>query len=142
MSLVPRGSFFDLDRFFDNFGLSTTREESAPSGFFAPRIDILDQDKQYEITAEMPGVKKQDLQVTLNNGVLTIEAESRQENKEEQQGKLIRQERRYGKFMRSFNLGDSVQEDDIQASFNDGVLKLTVPKAATPPSQERRIEIN
>lgn len=142
MSLVPRGSFFDLDRFFDNFGLSTTREESVSSGFFAPRIDILDQDKQYEITAEMPGVKKQDLQVTLNNGVLSIEAESKQENKEEQQGKLIRQERRYGKFMRSFNLGDNIQEDGVHASFNDGVLKLIVPKVITPPSQERRIEIN
>lgn len=142
MSLIPRGSFFDFDRFFDDFSGLPQRQESSGNAFFTPRVDIVEHDNQYEITAEMPGVKKEDLNVTLEDGVLTIEAECKQEEKEEKEGKLIRQERRYGKFLRSFSLGNNVQQQDIQASFDDGVLRLTAPKMAEASPQQRRIEIN
>ena len=138
MNLVPRRSLFDLDDLFDAWG--PLRGESGRNAF-APRVDIKDRKDCYEITAELPGVKKEDLHVTLRNGMLTIEAETRQEDKEEKDGKLIRQERRYGRFLRSFDVGNEVQESEISATFADGVLKLTAPKHQPKAPEARRIEV-
>ncbi|MEE4193009.1 MAG: Hsp20/alpha crystallin family protein [Halieaceae bacterium] len=142
MSLIPRGSFFDSDRFVDDFWAPLRREGEATSAFFAPRVDIKDKDDHFEITAELPGVAKDDIHLTLADGVLTLEAEARQEDKEEKDGKVIRQERRYGKLMRSFNLGSEVHDDDISADFKDGVLTLKAPKRAEPAPTTRRISVN
>jgi HSP20 family protein len=89
----------------------------------------------------MPGMKKEDIHITLENGVLRLEAETSQEDKEEKDGKVIRQERRYGKYMRSFDLGNNIHEEDINASFEDGVLTLTAPKVAEQVPQQRKIDI-
>lgn len=140
MSLVPRSTFFDIDRFFGDFW--PTAAESELGTFFAPRVDIKEMDDHYEITAELPGVAKDDIQLHVKDGVLTLEAETRQEKKEEKEGKVIRQERRYGKFLRSFNLGGDVKEEDIKASFKDGVLKLEAPKMVEKPVERRRISID
>jgi HSP20 family protein len=142
MSLIPRGSFLDPDRFFDDFWAPVRREGEGTAAFFAPRVDVKDNDDHFEITAELPGVKKEDIHLTLADGVLTLEAEAKQEDKEEKDGKIIRQERRYGKMMRSFNLGSEVHEEDISAEFNDGVLKLKAPKRAEPAPTTRRISIS
>jgi len=142
MSLVPRSRFFDMDRFFDDFWAANGNEADAPESFFSPRVDIVDRDDHYEITAEMPGVKKEDISITLENGVLRLEAETTQEKKEERKGKVIRQERRFGKYVRSFNLGGDVHEEDIKASFDDGVLKLSAPKKAKAAPTQKRIDIN
>ena len=88
------------------------------------------------------GVDKKDIHVHVKDGVLTLEAETNQESKEEEEGKLIRQERRYGKYMRSFNLGTDVHEADINASFTDGVLKLKAPKLVEKELEPRRIDVN
>ena len=140
MSLIPRKSMFDLDRFFEDQwpGLS----ESDMGNFFAPRVDIKEADNHYEITAELPGVAKEDIHVHVKDGILTLEAEASQEDKEEREGKVIRQERRYGKYLRSFNLGSDVHEEDIKASFKDGVLKLQAPKLVEKPAERRRIAID
>jgi HSP20 family protein len=142
MALIPRGSFFDSDRMFNDFFAPVSREGESRESFFAPRVDIIDKDDHYEITAELPGVDKDDIHVTLTDGVLTLEAETSSEEKEEKEGKVIRQERRYGRFMRSFNLGGDVHEEDISASFKDGVLKLKAPKLKEIPPAERRILID
>ena len=142
MSLIPRGSFLDTDRFFDDFWAPVRREGEATAAFFAPRVDVKDKTDHFEITAELPGVGKDDIHLTLADGVLTLEAEARQEDKEEKAGKVIRQERRYGKMMRSFNLGGEVHEEDISAEFRDGVLKLRAPKRAEPAPTTRRIFVN
>jgi HSP20 family protein len=110
--------------------------------FFAPRVDIRETDGHYEITAELPGVSKEDIQIHVKDGVLTLEAETTQEDKEEKEGRIIRQERRYGKFLRSFNLGGDVNEEDIKAIFKDGVLKLEAPKAVEKPVERRRITVD
>lgn len=140
MNLIPRDSLFDIDRFFDNgwpFG------SNAPSaGSFAPRVEIKEKGNAYIISAELPGVEKKDIQVSLHNGVLRLEAETRQESREEKDGRIIRQERRYGKFARSFDLGTQVQESDITANFENGVLTLTAPKAAPEKAETKRIEIS
>ena len=139
MHLVPRRSIFDLDDIFDSW--APLRAQEWAKGVFAPRIDIKDKPDSYQITAELPGVKKEDLHVTLRNGMLTIEAETHQEDKEEKDGKIIRQERRYGKFMRSFDVGEDLRDSDIVASFADGVLKLTAPKVQAKVAEARRIEV-
>lgn len=141
MSLIPRGSFFDSDRFLNDFWAPVAREGESAAAFFAPRVDIKDKDDHYEITAELPGIRKEDIHVTLIDGVLTLEAETRKEEQEEKEGKVIRQERRYGRFMRSFNLGGDVHEEDINASFSDGVLCLRAPKLREQAPALRRIDI-
>ncbi|MAT93220.1 MAG: heat-shock protein Hsp20 [Halioglobus sp.] len=140
MSLIPRSNLFDIDRFFNDSWPQMSRSDT--STFFAPRVDIAEKDGHYEITAELPGVSKEDIHVHVRDGILTLEAETTQEDKEEEKGKLIRQERRYGKFMRSFNLGPDVQESDIKASFKDGVLTLEAPKAVEKAPERRRIDVS
>ena len=140
MSLMPRNNLFDIDRFFNDSWPQAT--DSQTGKFFSPRVDIRDVDDHYEITAELPGVAREDIHVHVKDGILTLEAETRQEEKEEKEGKVIRQERRYGKFMRSFDLGNDVEEADIKASFEDGVLKLQAPKLLEKAVERRRINVD
>jgi HSP20 family protein len=138
MNLIPR-SAFDFDHLLD-FGRYMQPFSSADSSF-VPRVDVKENKDRLEITAELPGVKKEDVEVTLENGVLTITAESRQEDKEEKDGRIIRQERRYGKYIRSFDIGMGIEEKDIQARFNDGILTVTAPRQQKQ-REARKIGIN
>ncbi len=145
MSLIPRGSLFDLDNMFEQLMSPTRAIGPSREGFFSPRIDVNESKDSYEISAELPGVHKEDINITLENGVLTLEAEVHQEKKAEKAekaGRLIRQERRYGKFMRSFTLGEDVSEEEIDANFKDGILTLKVPKREEVQPQRKRIEIH
>ena len=139
MSLVPRHSLLDLDTFFDRPWSPFLGANSNLSSF-SPRVDIKENNNTYEVTAELPGVKIEDINVSLQNGVLTIEAETKQE-KEEQDNKIIRQERHYGKYVRSFDLGPAVQESDISANFRDGILTLCAPKTEQSTPTSRKITI-
>ncbi|TQV81110.1 Hsp20/alpha crystallin family protein [Exilibacterium tricleocarpae] len=141
MSLIPRSSLFNFDNMFEDFFAPSRLFSDTDRGFFSPRVDIKEGKDHYEITAELPGVSKDDLNVTLQNGVLTIEAQTQEEKKEEKEGKVIHRERRYGKFVRSFNLGGDVQEKDIDAGFKDGVLTLTAPRREAAQPETRRIAI-
>jgi HSP20 family protein len=139
MSLIPRANLFDIDRFFgDDWPQLSERQAST---FFAPRVDIKETGDHYEITAELPGVARENIHVHVRDGVLTLEAETRKEDAEEKNGKVIRRERRYGKFMRSFNLGADIQEADIKAAFKDGVLTLEAPKVVAKAPERRRISV-
>ena len=140
MSLIPRSNLYDIDRFFNDSWPQMA--DSQTGTFFAPRVDIKEADGHYEITAELPGVDKKDIHVHVTDGILTLEAESTQEQQEKEKGKVIRQERRYGKYMRSFNLGADVQESDIKANFKDGVLTLEAPKVVEKAPERRRIEVS
>ncbi|KUJ83498.1 Hsp20/alpha crystallin family protein [Microbulbifer flavimaris] len=142
MSLIPRGSLMDLDNMFEQMLSPSRLGGEAKEGFFSPRIDVRETEKSYEISAELPGVTKDDISVTLEDGVLTLEAEVHREEKQEEEGRVIRQERRYGKYMRSFNLGADVSESDIDASFRDGVLTLKAPKREVTQPRTQRIEIH
>jgi HSP20 family protein len=141
MALIPKDSFFNVDRFVNDFWSPVRTEMNPENSFHAPHVDIVERDDHYEITAEMPGIKKENIHITLENGVLRLEAETQHEEKEEKEGKILRQERRYGKYVRSFDLGSNVHEEDINASFEDGVLKLTAPKVAEKTASQRRIDI-
>lgn len=142
MNLIPRGSLFDFDSALENFWAPVSRPQNSTDVSFVPRVDVSEKKDAYEIKAELPGIDKKDIDVTLENGILSISAESRQEDKEEKDGRVIRQERRYGKFVRSFKVGADVKEKDIKADFKDGLLSLRVPKAEEKAPVSRRIEIH
>jgi HSP20 family protein len=116
-------------------------QEIIATGDWAPRVDIAETDKAFEIKADIPEVNKEDVKVTVHNGVLTVQGERRQE--EEETGKKFhRVERYYGSFTRSFTLPDNVDETKIGASFKDGVLNLQIQKTeeTKPKSIEVKVE--
>lgn len=122
----PLGLFGEFDEMFDDFWRPARRDTG---GAFAPAVDVTEKDDAYYVRADLPGVKKDDLDISFQDGVLTINAETRNETKEEKEGRVIRQERRYGSFVRSMRLGDAVDVDGIKADYKDGVLDLVLPKA-------------
>lgn len=102
------------------------------------KTDVHEHDDQYEVDIDLPGFKKEEIHLALENGYLTVGA-SKGVDKEEKtrKGKLIRQERYTGSMQRSFYVGEGLSEEDIKARFEDGVLKLTVPKK-TPALPEKK----
>ncbi|MBR2990142.1 MAG: Hsp20/alpha crystallin family protein [Solobacterium sp.] len=118
----------------------------APVSVSAPtlaRTDIYKKDDQYILNMELPGFAKEDVKITLYNGELTISAahSSNQEEKDDK-GHVIRQERHSGSITRSFYVGDGVTDADIQASMENGMLKLTVPAGRKKAAEEKKfIEI-
>jgi HSP20 family protein len=97
---------------------------------WVPAVDIVETNEEYLIKAELPEVKKEQIKVHAENGVLTIRGERKRES-EQKDKKLHRIERSYGMFTRSFSLPDGVDEEEIRAEFKDGVLHLHLPKSET-----------
>ncbi len=120
--------FNDFDRdFFRGFA----RPEHMLYGKNAQRMmktDVKETDEGYELDVDLPGFKKEEIHLVLENGYLTISTEKSLENKEEKKGKVLRQERYAGTMSRSFYVGDNVTEEDIKAKYENGVLSLSVPK--------------
>ena len=91
--------------------------------------------------ADFPGLKKEDISITVDSNVLTLSAEHKEEKEQKEKGRVIRQERRFGKYTRSFSLGNDIDEANISASFNDGVLTLDIPRAAPHAIKSKSIPI-
>lgn len=106
----------------------------------SPAVDVAEKDASYEITAELPGLDEKDIEVKLANGVLTIKGEKREEREEKQKDYYV-SERRYGSFIRSFQVPEGVDADKIVASFSKGVLTLSLPKSAEAKKNEKKIEV-
>jgi HSP20 family protein len=131
MNLIPRNQISDFDSLFDDFftGFPVLMGKSdIAKSLSAMRVDIHEDDNGYEITAELPGVKKEDISVTLKNDILTITASKETETEKKKKGKVIRRERSSGTFTRSFTVHDGIRQEDIKASFEEGVLTLSIPK--------------
>ena len=94
------------------------------------KTDIREKDDNYEVSIDLPGFKKEEITVELDNGYLTISAAKGLDKDESKKGRLIRQERYAGSMTRSFYIGDNVEKGDIEATYRHGVLTLTVPKKA------------
>jgi len=131
MSLIPkreRERFFApdvFDRFFaDTYPMSLFGEKEE----WIPAFDVNETDREYVVTAELPGIDTKNLEVTLSEGLLTVKGEKRQEH-EEKHGNYHRVERRYGAFHRSFKIPGKVKADKIDANYKDGILRLTLPKS-------------
>jgi HSP20 family protein len=129
----------EIDRLFDGFSrgfagfpnFPTTRE-------LMPSMDVSETDKEIEITTELPGLEEKDIQLNMAHNVLTIRGEKKNEREETNKDYHL-VERSYGSFVRSVQLPDGVNADNIKAVMSKGVLKVTVPKPA--PAQSRKIDI-
>ncbi len=121
-----------LDDLWDNVftGFNTNR---------LMKTDVHEKDGKYIMDIDLPGYKKDDVKISLYNGNLTISAEKNESNEEKDaKGNLIRQERYSGSCSRSFYVGDSIRDNDIQASFKDGILTITVPTEAHKEETEKK----
>ena len=123
-----------FDFFFNNDFMPAVQES-----FSSFRSDIRETDKQYSIEAEMPGMTKEDIKIDLQDDVLTIQAEKKEE-KSEEKGSYVRRERRYGSFSRSFRVED-INSDEICAKFENGVLKIDLPKLEKVEEQKHQVQI-
>ena len=117
-----------LNRVFSRPTLRNTGKENLTVADWMPTVDISETESEYLIKAELPEVRKEDVKVTVENGVLTLQGERRQE-KEEKARRFHRVERSYGSFVRSFTLPESVDEGGVKAEYKDGVLALHLPKS-------------
>jgi HSP20 family protein len=127
-----------LSRFF---GRRTNGREDITIADWEPLADITEDEKEYIIKAELPDVKKEDVKVTVENGVLTIAGERKFE-KEETKKKYHRVERAYGSFVRSFALPDLAEGDRVKAEFKDGMLTVHVPKSEKAKAKQVDVKIN
>ena len=123
-----------FDNLFDDF--FTTNSQGTSS---VMKTDIVEKDGNYELSIEVPGVKKEDIQMKLKDGYLKVTA-SHNTNKEykDKEGRIIRQERVSGSYSRSFYVGNDVRTEDVKASFNNGELVVTVPKEAPKKVEENK----
>jgi HSP20 family protein len=104
-------------------------EEALVTADWAPIVDIQETDKEYLVKAELPEVKKDDVKVTIKDGLLTLEGERRQD-KEEKTRKFHRVERSYGKFVRAFSMPEDADDQNVHADFKEGVLNVHISKSA------------
>ena len=128
-----------FDDFMDGFAFPTANWNYAKNTANVMKTDIKENDKGYELDIDLPGYKKEDVKAELKDGYLTISAynDNTKEEKDED-GKYIRKERYTGAVSRSFYVGKYVTEEDIHAKFENGILKLSVPKVDAPKVEENK----
>jgi HSP20 family protein len=143
----------EIDRLFDDFGMGLWRSPFRRGMFDiepfwrgeiswgkVPAVDVAETASGYEITAELPGIDENNVEVKYADGTLTIKGEKKDE-KEEKKENYYLSERSYGSFQRSFRVPEGVDPDKVGASFKNGVLTVTLPKTAEAQKKEKRIEI-
>ncbi len=108
-------------------GRGNSNEQSLTFANFIPPVDVLEDDNNIIVQAELPGVKDEDVEVRIENNLLTISGERKLEN-EERKDNFLRVERAYGRFYRSFTLPGNIDPDNVNATFENGMLKITIPK--------------
>jgi len=138
--LGPFGFDRSIHQLFDSF-MDFPKEWDFPikgTNELFPKVDISETPQQYDIRAEIPGMKKEDIKISVNKNVLTLSGEKKEEKKIEDK-KVHRMESYYGSFQRSFVLPDGIKADKVEATFKDGVLAITVPKSEE--TKEKTVEI-
>ena len=133
--------FNDFDRdFFRGWG-RPEHELYGKNASHLMKTDVRETGEGYEVDVDLPGFKKEEIHLDLNNGYLTISTEKSLDRNEENKGRVIRQERYCGTMQRSFYVGDSITEEDIHAKFENGVLSLTLPKKEAKVPEKKNILI-
>lgn len=146
MRVIHWEPFRDIDDIFDRFIADTLRRQNRPAGQapqghdWAPVADVTETDKEYLIKAELPEVRKEDLSLTVQDGVLTLSGERKQEKFADGE-KAHRIERSYGTFARRFALPENADEQAIVAESRDGVILIHIPKQKVVQPQPRQITI-
>ncbi len=123
----------EIDRLFED---AFTRDGYS----WTPAVDIKETEGELTLELELPGLKPENVDITAENGILTVRGETRSERKEDDQSRYHIVERTYGSFMRTFQLPQGVDENQIAAEYENGILSLRIPKTALP--QPRRIQIS
>jgi HSP20 family protein len=150
MRVIKWEPFRDMDDMFNRFLGDTLRRWPAQGGNFAgeaqqgrewaPLADVSESEDEYVIKAELPEVRKEDVNITVQDGVLTLSGERRQEKREDSE-KVHRIERYYGSFARRFALPENADEEGIRAESRDGVIVIRIPKQRVIEPQARQIQI-
>jgi HSP20 family protein len=140
----------EVDRVFDDFGRggwmrpfrALNLEPVFRRGFTvtAPAVDIVEKDTAFELTAELPGMTGKDVDVSIKNGNLVIKGEKQEHKEEKSEGYYVK-ERQYGSFERSFAVPEGVDPSAIEATYLDGILKVTLPKTTEAQKPAKKIEI-
>jgi HSP20 family protein len=126
-----------IQKYFDNFStLGFNFQDN-----FSPRIDITEDENHLYVTAEIPGVTKKEIKITLQDNILTIEGEKKKEV-EKQEKNFFRSERVYGSFKRSFTLHKEIDPDKVDARFEKGILKIEFKKLDQKPVNDKEIKLN
>jgi len=126
-----------LNRFFDDEFLSQLSAEN----LWSVALDVIEEKDQYVLKADLPGIKKEDIKISLEDNILTVEAERKSEA-ESQDKQIHRIERTYGRYTRSLNLGARVDANKIRANYKDGVLELIVPKSEEAKPKSIDIQVS
>jgi HSP20 family protein len=128
----------DMDTFFRGFRLRPWLSDMDAE----PRIkiDVAEDDKAYTVKADIPGVKKEDIHVSIDGSQVSIEAEVRKEKEEKKGEKVVRSERYFGKEYRSFSLGQDIESAKAEAKYHDGVLELKLPKTSNGHAKELKVQ--
>lgn len=126
------------------FGRHLTRPEESSDMLteadWAPSVDISETDNAYIVKGEIPGVQKEDVKVTIQNGMLSIQGERKQQ-REEKGRKFHRVECCYGSFVRSFRVPDDTDEDEVRAEFKDGMINITLPKSERTKAKSIEVKV-
>ena len=135
----------EMDRVFDSFlgrgfGRFPALARVEDSDAVVPNIDVRETEAELVVEAELPGMDEKDVSVTLNNGVLTLKGEKKSEHEEKKDDYHL-MERSYGSFQRSFQVADTIDADKVKATFEKGVLKVTMAKRPEAVKSEKRIPI-
>jgi HSP20 family protein len=148
MRVIKWEPFRDVDDVFNRFFAETLRRwpavaagEQRPAFDWAPAADVSETEAEYLIKADLPEVRKEDVSITVQDGVLTLSGERKQEKHAESE-KLHRVERSYGSFLRRFSLPENADEQGIRAESKDGVILIHIPKHKVVEPQPRQIEIH
>jgi HSP20 family protein len=131
---------FIRERGFDKFFNEFTKNVEFPVNRF-PRVDVVDDEKSIKLIAELPGVKKEDVKILLEDGYLTVSGEKKNDFEGKEEINIIRNERLFGKFERKFELPEDINPDEIKAKFENGLLNISIAKLAPEKPKERLIEV-
>lgn len=129
-----------LDDLFKGYWVRPMRWSGEATEMGKVKMDVKENAENYLVHAELPGVKKEDIHVTIEGNMLSISAEVKKTSEEKEGDKVLRSERYYGKVRRGFALGQEVDEAHARARFDNGVLELTLPKKAVSPTRKLAIE--
>jgi len=130
-----------MNSLFEETLPSTRKEKDLNLGTFYPAVDIHEGDKEITLKAELPGIKKEDVHIDVNDGVITLRGERKFE-KEDKKENYHRIERSYGSFHRSFTLPSTVDVEKIKAKYKDGILEATLPKTEEAKPKSIPVEVN
>jgi len=145
MSLIKWNSndlFPSIDSIWDNFFNRDFLSKGLDLGTKVPAVNTKETDGSFQIEVAVPGMKKEDFKIELDNNILTISSDKKEEKDEKDGEKISRREFSYFSFQRSFHLPNNVKEEEISAEYADGLLKLTIPKTETKKIENKKqIEI-